>query len=86
MDEALQDVLEYEPDAAMIFNYLMVAAIAGAADIIERQGLKPTGNDLQEIARKEMIEMIERLLMEAELPDELSKLCLLYTSPSPRDS
>jgi len=74
LDEALQDVIEYEPDAAMIFNYLMVAAIASAADIIERNGLKPTGSDLQEIARKEMLEMIKRLLMEAELHEEISKL------------
>merc|ERR1712079_25653 len=74
LNEALQDVLEYEPDGAMLFNYLMVAAIAAAADIIERNSLKPTGSDLQEIARKEMLEMIERLLMEAELLDELSKL------------
>ena len=37
------DVLEYEPDADMIFNYLMVSALASATDLIERNGMKPTG-------------------------------------------
>ena len=37
------DVLEYEPDADMIFNYLMIAALATATDAIERNSLKPTG-------------------------------------------
>ena len=37
------DVIEYEPDADMIFNYLMVSALASATDIIEREGLKPSG-------------------------------------------
>ena len=37
------DVTIYEPDADMIFNYLMVSALASATDIIEREGLKPSG-------------------------------------------
>lgn len=37
------DVMEYEPDADMIFNYLMVSALAAATDFIEKEGLKPTG-------------------------------------------
>jgi hypothetical protein len=37
------DVLEYEPDADMIFNYLMVSALASATDYIERNNIKPTG-------------------------------------------
>jgi len=37
------DVLEYEPDADMIFNYLMVSALASATDYVERNGIKPTG-------------------------------------------
>merc|ERR1719232_1425898 len=64
LDEALQDVMEYEPDADMIFNYLMVSALAAATDLVEREGLRPTGGDLQELARKEMLELIERLLLE----------------------
>ena len=37
------DVMEYEPDADMIFNYLMVSALAAATDFVEKEGLKPTG-------------------------------------------
>jgi len=74
LDEALQDVMEYEPDADMIFNYLMVSALAAATDFVEKEGLKPSGDDLQELARKEMLELIERLLLEADLDSELSKL------------
>jgi hypothetical protein len=40
------DVLEYEPDADMIFNYLMVSALASATDYIERNNIKPTGGQL----------------------------------------
>ena len=39
------DVLEYEPDADMIFNYLMVSALAASADLIERNNIKPTGGN-----------------------------------------
>jgi hypothetical protein len=39
-------VLEYEPDADMIFNYLMVSALASATDYIERNNIKPTGGQL----------------------------------------
>lgn len=74
LDEALQDVMEYEPDADMIFNYLMLSALAAATDIVERSGQKPTGADLQELARKEMLDMIERLLLEADLENQLPKL------------
>merc|ERR1719150_2406672 len=74
LDEAIQDVMEYVPDADMIFNYLMISALAAATDYIEREGLKPSGGDLQELARREMLELIERLLLEADLDSELSKL------------
>merc|ERR1719422_1178234 len=74
LDEALQDVMEYVPDADMIFNYLMISALAAATDYIEREGLKPSGGDLQELARREMLDMIERLLLEADLEDQLPKL------------
>ena len=37
------DVMEYVPDADMIFNYLMISALAAATDYIEREGLKPSG-------------------------------------------
>ena len=40
------DVMEYVPDADMIFNYLMISALAAATDYIEREGLKPTGGKL----------------------------------------
>ena len=33
----------YEPDADMIFNYLMVSALANSTDIIEKKNLKATG-------------------------------------------
>ena len=33
----------YEPDADMIFNYLMVSALANSSDIIEKRNLKATG-------------------------------------------
>ena len=39
------DVMEYVPDADMIFNYLMISALAAATDYIEREGLKPTGGE-----------------------------------------
>ena len=37
--------MEYVPDADMIFNYLMISALAAATDYIEREGLKPTGGE-----------------------------------------
>ena len=39
--------MEYEPDADMIFNYLMVSALAAATDFVEKEGLKPTGGNLK---------------------------------------
>ena len=39
-------MIGYEPDADMIFNYLMVSALASATDLIEREGLKPSGGNL----------------------------------------
>ena len=42
----ISDVMEYEPDADMIFNYLMVSALAAATDFVEKEGLKPTGGEL----------------------------------------
>ena len=35
----------YEPDAEMIFNYLMVSALAKATDIIEKKDFKATGGE-----------------------------------------
>ena len=37
--------MEYEPDADMIFNYLMVSALAAATDYVEKEGLKPSGGE-----------------------------------------
>lgn len=47
LDEALHDVTVYEPEADMIFNYLMVSALAKATDIIEKKNLKATGDLLE---------------------------------------
>ena len=44
--------MDYEPDADMVFNYLMVSALAEATDLIEKKGMKPSGKDLQDLARK----------------------------------
>ena len=41
--------MEYEPDGDMIFNYLMVSALAAATDFIEKEGLKPSGGKLLKI-------------------------------------
>ena len=43
--DTFSDVMEYEPDADMIFNYLMVSALAAATDFVEKEGLKPTGGE-----------------------------------------
>ena len=43
------DVMEYVPDADMIFNYLMISALAAATDYIEREGLKPSGGKLENV-------------------------------------
>ncbi|TRY61422.1 hypothetical protein TCAL_14991 [Tigriopus californicus] len=75
IEEALQDITDFEPDANMVFNYLMMSALAEAADAIEKKGIKkPSGAELQDMARENMLEMIRRLLIEAELPDEMRKL------------
>ena len=39
--------MEYEPDADMIFNYLMVSALAAATDFVEKEGLKPSGGKIR---------------------------------------
>lgn len=39
------DVSDYEPDADMVFNYLMVSALAEATDTIEKKGMKPSGGN-----------------------------------------
>ena len=41
--------MEYEPDGDMIFNYLMVSALAAATDFIEKEGLKPSGGKLSKM-------------------------------------
>lgn len=38
--------MDYEPDADMVFNYLMVSALAEATDIIDKKGLKPSGGEI----------------------------------------
>lgn len=38
------DITDFEPDANMVFNYLMMSALAEAADAIEKKGIKkPSG-------------------------------------------
>ena len=39
------DVMDYEPDSDMLFNYLMVSALAEATDLIDRKGLRPTAGN-----------------------------------------
>ncbi len=34
--------MEYEPDADMLFNYLLVAALAETTDTIESKNLNPS--------------------------------------------
>ena len=34
------DLMEYEPDANMLFNYLMVSALANVTERLEREGGK----------------------------------------------
>ena len=46
------DVTIYEPDADMIFNYLMVSALANATEIIEKKNLKATGGILLNLKNK----------------------------------
>ncbi len=36
------DVMEYEPDADMLFNYLLVAALAETTDTVEAKNLSPS--------------------------------------------
>ena len=50
--DTISDVMEYEPDADMIFNYLMVSALAAATDFVEKEGLKPTGGKQQSFAEQ----------------------------------
>jgi len=69
LDEALQDVMMYEPDVDMIFNYLMVSALANSTDIIEKQNLKATGDLLEELSCDYMKEMLERICLEADVAD-----------------
>ena len=44
--------MEYEPDADMIFNYLMVSALAAATDFVEKEGLKPTGGEWSDLVNQ----------------------------------
>ena len=34
----ISDLMEYEPDANMLFNYLMVSALANVTERVEREG------------------------------------------------
>ena len=56
------DVMEYVPDADMIFNYLMISALAAATDYIEREGLKPSGGK-PEIAAMYLLYSLNILLI-----------------------
>ena len=57
------DVMEYVPDADMIFNYLMISALAAATDYIEREGLKPSGGKLENVAMHLLYPLLTILLM-----------------------
>ena len=39
------DIMAYEPDANMLFNYLMVSALATVADMVEKSGDKTNGRE-----------------------------------------
>ena len=43
-DDFFTDIMAYEPDANMVFNYLMVSALATVADMVERSGNKTNGS------------------------------------------
>merc|ERR1712223_1120918 len=85
LDEAIQDVTMFEPDADMIFNYLMVSALANSTDIIEKKSLKATGELLEELSRDYMIEMLERMCAEADIPDSHPLLEVLRGAKSLAD-
>ena len=66
--------MDYEPDADMVFNYLMVSALAEATDLIEKKGMKPSGKDLQDLARKvrlSQIDLLKRLMLVRVLQSEV---------------
>ena len=45
--------MDYEPDADMLFNYLLVAALAESTDTIDSENLKPSeGNKKQTLFGK----------------------------------
>merc|ERR1719384_1350210 len=70
----LAEKLSADINAKNDVKLALMDLLAEATDLIEKKGMKPSGKDLQDLARKGMLDMIERLLNEAELPDELSKL------------
>ena len=41
------DLMEYEPDANMLFNYMMISALANVADRVEREGGKSSGGRIE---------------------------------------
>ena len=43
------DLMEYEPDANMLFNYMMISALANVADRVEREGGKSSGGRIERL-------------------------------------
>ena len=39
--------MEFEPDANMLFNYMMISALANVADRVEREGGKSSGGRIE---------------------------------------
>uniref|UniRef100_A0A0K2UBC5 Uncharacterized protein n=1 Tax=Lepeophtheirus salmonis TaxID=72036 RepID=A0A0K2UBC5_LEPSM len=76
LDEALQDVLDYELDSNLIFNYLMLASLAMTTHMLEEKGGDLTGESIQSTSKEEIINLLERLLQEAELQSEVPKLAV----------
>ena len=44
------DLMEYEPDANMLFNYMMISALANVADRVEREGGKSSGGRIERLS------------------------------------
>eukprot|EP00096_Caligus_rogercresseyi_P007094 TRINITY_DN2449_c0_g1_i2.p1 TRINITY_DN2449_c0_g1~~TRINITY_DN2449_c0_g1_i2.p1 ORF type:complete len:654 (+),score=142.93 TRINITY_DN2449_c0_g1_i2:291-1964(+) len=76
LDEAIQDVLDYELDSNLIFNYLMLASLANTTHLMEENGGDVSGDEIQNASKDEILQLLERILQEAELQGEIPKLAV----------
>ena len=44
-DSSYLDIMQYEADQNMVFNYLMVSGLAAATDMFEKNGTGMTGGE-----------------------------------------